>query len=293
MTPIIALWPLDPLRAMLSHEFMRNAFLASTPIAVAAGLVGYFVVLRNQVFISDVISHVAFTGALAAYAFAIDPLIGLFGASIAFSLIAGSLGERARGQDVATGTVFAWVLGLGVLFLTIYTTAHSATTGNVGVKVLFGSIFGVDLRHAMVATSIGAGIVVAVAVIARPLLFASIDPDVALARGIPVRALGLVFVALVAMVVAEAVQVVGSLLIVGLMVTPAAAAVRLSSRPFLALALSAALAVGSVWLGLTTSYFAQRLPPSFVIITLAFGVYVAADAFQSPFWRGRRARLLT
>jgi zinc/manganese transport system permease protein len=289
MAAIVLTWPLDQLQAMLGHAFMRNAFLASTPIAAAAGLVGYFVVLRNQVFVSDVISHVAFSGALAAYAFAVDPLIGLFGASIVFGVIIGSLGERARGQDVATGTVFAWVLGLGVLFLSIYTTAHSATTGNVGIKVLFGSIFGVDSRNVLIATSIGISILVATLVIARPLLFASIDPEVAFARGIPVRALGLIFVALVGMVVAEAVQVVGSLLIVGLMVTPAAAAVRLSSRPFVALLLSAALAVGSVWLGLTTSYFAQRLPPSFVIITLAFAAYLAAVLFKSPPWRSRAA----
>jgi len=286
MNLVLALpWPLGPLQEMFGHTFMANAFLAATPVALAAGLAGYFVVIRNQVFVTDVLSHMAFTGALAAYAFATDPLIGLFVATIGLGLLSGLLGTRARGQDVATGTLFAWILGLGVLFLSLYTTSHSAAAGNAGVKVLFGSVFGVSRGDALIACGIGLSVAIAIAVAARPLLFATLDPEVAAARGVAVRGLGLGFIALVALIVAEAVQVVGSLLIVGLMVTPAAAAAQLSARPFQALALSALIAVGASWFGLTAAYFAQSLPPSFVIIALAFAAYVSALLFRAQPWR--------
>jgi len=129
--------PLQDLQAMLGYDFMRSAFLAGGCIALAAGLVGYFVVLRNQVFTTDALGHVAFTGGLL---FGLDLLIGVFGSCIAVALAIGTLGGRGRGRDVAIGTVFAWVLGLGVLFLSIYTTSKSAAVGIVGISVLFGSI---------------------------------------------------------------------------------------------------------------------------------------------------------
>jgi zinc/manganese transport system permease protein len=261
---------------MFSHRFVRDAFIAGTPVTIAAGLAGYFVVLRNQVFVTDVLSHIAFTGALAAYAFAIDPLFGLFATTIAFALGGAALGERAGGQDVITGSVFAWVLGLGVLFLSVYASGHGSTSGSAGISVLFGSIYSLDRAHLLVALGTGTAVVLVLAAIARPLLFSSLDPDVAATRGIPVRALGLAFVVLVAVTVAEAVQIVGALLIIGLMVTPAAAAVRLTSRPYAALALSPLIAVASLWLGLTANYAAPDVPVSFAVVGIAFAVYVAA-----------------
>lgn len=266
--------PLDGLRAMLSHDFIRHAFLAGTFIAAAAGLVGYFVVLRNQVFTGDALSHVAFTGALAALAFGIDPLLGLFAATVLVALGMGALGGRARSRDVVVGTVFAWILGLGVLFLSLYTTSRSSSNGAVGVNVLFGSIYGLSLRQAVVAAAVGTGATAALALIARPLLFASVDSEVAAARGLPVRLLGLLFLALVGVTVAESVQAVGALLIFGLLVTPAATAQRLTARPFVALALSMVLSVAFLWIGLTLSYALARVPPSFLIVALAFGTYL-------------------
>src|SRR5436305_8260844 len=123
---------------MLTHPFMQHAYLAGTAVALAAGLVGYFLVLRAQVFTADALSHVAFTGALAALAFGLDQRIGLFAATIAVGVAMGALGQRGRADDVVVGSTFAWVLGLGVLFLTVYTTSRSTPAGPAGVNGLFG-----------------------------------------------------------------------------------------------------------------------------------------------------------
>jgi zinc/manganese transport system permease protein len=263
---------------MLSQPFMAHAFLAGTFIALAAGLVGYFVVLRRQVFTGDALSHVAFAGALAALAIGIDLRIGLFAACVIFALAMASLGQRGQADDVVIGSVFAWVLGLGVLFLTIYTTSRSAGNGRAGVSVLFGSIFGLSGSQAVTAALIGLGVSVVMAVIARPLLFASIDEAVAAARGVPVRLLGLLFLVLVGVTAGEATQAVGSLLLLGLIAAPAGAAYRLTRRPFRALWLSAVLAVGSMWLGLSLSYAAPSLPPSFAILAVATAIFAVSYA---------------
>ena len=158
---------------------MRNAFVAGTAIAAACGLVGYFVVLRSQVFSTDALSHVAFAGALAALAAGIDPRIGLFGGTIVVAVAIGLLGDRGRADDVVIGTVFTWILGLGVLFLSIYTTANGAENGTANVNVLFGSIFGLDRSQAVLAAVVGVGLCIGVVGLARPLLFASVDEAVA------------------------------------------------------------------------------------------------------------------
>lgn len=275
---------LGPIGEMLQRDYMRHALLAGTFVALAAGLVGYFVVLRNQVFTGDALSHVSFTGSLGAYAAGIQPLIGLYVATIAAALGMGSLGGRGRGRDVVIGTVFAWILGVGVLCLSIYTSARSAQNGAAGVNVLFGSIYGISLEQAIIAAVIATLVMAAVLLLGRPLLLASIDPDVAAARGVPVRFIGLAFLVLVGVTVGEAVQAVGALLIVGLLVTPAATAQRLTARPFPAIALAAALAVASVWLGLVLAYQMPRMPPSFPIVALAFAAYLVATvaAARSP-----------
>jgi len=261
------------LAGMFAHAFVRNAFLAGTAIAVAAGLVGYFVVLRSQVFTGDALSHVAVTGALAALAFGADARVGLFAATILVGMAMALLGRQGRADDVVIGSVFAWVLGLGVLFLTLYTTSRSRSNGAAGVHVLFGSILGLSAGQARLAAVIAAGVVAALVVIARPLLFASVDEAVAAARSVPVRALGIGFLALVGVCAAEATPAVGALLLLGLLAAPAGAALRLTARPYAALWLSAVIAVLAMWGGLTTSYLAPRVPPSFAIIAIASAVY--------------------
>jgi zinc/manganese transport system permease protein len=185
------------------------------------------------------------------------------------------LGTRGRADDVVIGNTFAWILGLGVLFLTIY-TSNGGGNGTTGVNVLFGSIFGLSPSQTAVAAAVGAGLVVVMVAIARPLLFASIDEAVAAAAGVPVRALGVGFLALVGVTAGEATQAVGALLLLGLLSAPAAAAQRFTARPYPALALSVLLAVGSMWGGLALAYAAPTLPPSFTILAFATGVYLVA-----------------
>src|SRR2546421_26115 len=166
---------------------MRNAFLAGTGVAASCGLVGYFVVLRGQVFTGDALSHVAFTGALAALAAGVDLRVGLFSATVAVAVGMGVLGRSGRADDVVIGSVFAWMLGLGVLFLSIYTAGSSGSNGTAGVSVLFGSILGLSAGAAQTAAVIGAAVCVVVAFGVRPLLFASLDEGAAAAAGVPVR----------------------------------------------------------------------------------------------------------
>ena len=263
----------DDVREILSYDFMRDAFAAGTCIALAAGLVGYFVVLRNQVFTSDTLGHAAFTGSLGGLLLGLNLLVGLFGSTIAAALGIGALGGRARGRDVAIGTVFAWLLGLGALFLSIYTSGRTASNGTVGVSVLFGSILGLQTAQAMIASGAGLATGLALLAIGRPLLFCSLDPDVATAAGVPTRLVSGIFLVLVAVTVAESVQAVGALLIFSLMVTPAAVAQKLTARPYAAIALSAALAIAFVWLGLGLAFYTPY-PTSFFITALAFATFL-------------------
>ncbi|KOV57259.1 metal ABC transporter permease [Streptomyces sp. MMG1121] len=259
----------------LSHPFFLHAFLAGTAIAAACGLVGYFLVLRAQVFTGDALSHVAFTGAMAALAFGVDLRLGLFAATIAMALLFGTLGRRARPDDVVIGSVFSWILGLGAFFITLYTTSRSTANGTAGISVLFGSVFGISAGSAVVAGLVAAGVALLVVLMARPLLFATLDEAVAAARGVPVRLLGYGFLALAGISAAEATQAVGSLLLLGLLAAPAGAAIRLTDRPYRALALSAGLAVLEMWAGLFASYTVPKMPPSFAIMAAATAVYAA------------------
>jgi zinc/manganese transport system permease protein len=261
---------------MFDQEFLRNAFLAGTAIALACGLIGYFVVLRAQVFAGDALSHVAFTGALAAAAAGIDTRIGLFAGTILLALILGAVGDSTRADDVTIGIIFAWILGLGVFFLALFSSGAGGGNGLLGARTLFGSIFGLSATDARLAAVIGAAIVLALLAIARPLLFASVDPTVAAARGVPVRALGLLLLALLGATTAEATQAIGALLLLGLIAAPAGAAHRLSASPWFGFALSGGLAVLSTWAGLTLSYLIPSLPPSSAIIAVASAIYLLA-----------------
>lgn len=279
MRALVAADPVHGVAHMLSHPFLANALLAGTFIALAAGLVSYFLVLRSQVFTGDALSHVAFTGALAALALGVDLRLGLFVGCIMVGLGLAGIGRLGRADDVVIGSVFAWVLGLGVFFLTVYTTSSAASRNSTaGVTVLFGSIYGLSAAQARLAAAIATAVALAVLLIARPLLFASIDEAVAAARGVPVRLLGVVFLALVGATAAEATQAVGALLLLGLLAAPAGAAQRLTDRPFRALGLSALLSLASLWLGLGLAYAAPRLPPSFAILAVAVGLYLVAMA---------------
>jgi zinc/manganese transport system permease protein len=277
---MIALEPVassgQTLATLFSSAFMRNAFVAGTFIALACGLVGYFLVVRAQVFSSDALGHVAYSAALGSLAFGFDPRLGLFAGTILVAAAMAGLGRRTIADDVVIGSTFSWILGLGVLFLTLYTTNRSTANGAASVNYLFGSIFGLSGSQTLFAAAIGAGISVVVLAIARPLLFASLDEAVAAAAGVPVRVLGVIFLVLVAATTAEATQAVGALLVLGLVAAPAGAAQQLTTRPYRALALSAILAVVAVWVGLTLSYVLSWMPPSFAILAVASLMYLVS-----------------
>jgi zinc/manganese transport system permease protein len=266
---------------MFALPFVRNALLAGSLIAVASGLLGYFIVLRAQVFAGDALSHVAFTGALAAAAAGVDLRIGLFAATVLMALLFAGLGERARADDVTVGVAFAWILGLGVLFLDLFNAGAGGGSGIIGARALFGSIFGLSGGQALLAAAIAVVLIAATLTIARPLLFASLDPAVAIARGVPAGMLGTIFLVLVGADAAEATQAVGALLLLGLLAAPAGAAHRLTASPYRGMALSAALALASVWIGIAISYRSAALPPSSAIVLVAGGIYLLAFAVGS------------
>jgi zinc/manganese transport system permease protein len=273
---------------MLSHEFMRNALLAGGFVALACGVCGWFVVLRGQVFAGDALSHVAFPGALAAAAAGIDQRVGLFIATVAVAAGIGLLGRGAvRGgaggaaggapaDDTAIGIAFTFILGLGLFFLTLFSLGSAGGAGIQAAHTLFGSIFGLDAGEARLAAGIGLATTVLVLGISRPLLFATLAPDVAAARGVPTRALGVAFLGLVGLVAAEATQAVGALLLLGLLAAPAATAHRITGRPFAGLVLAGGLAAVAMLAGLVLAYALPWLPPSTAVIGVAVAIYGAS-----------------
>jgi zinc/manganese transport system permease protein len=272
---------------MLPQEFMRNALLAGTFIALACGVSGWFVVLRGQVFAGDALSHVAFPAALAAAAAGIDERVGLFAATVAVGAGMGLLGQRSfagggetagaqPADDTAIGAIFTFVLALGVFFLTLFSMSSAGGSGIQAARTLFGSIFGLGAGEARLAAAVGLGAVVGTLAISRPLLFASISPEVAGARGVPTRLLGVGFLALLGVVAAEATQAVGALLLLGLLTAPAAAAHRLAGNPFAGIALAGGLGVAAMWGGLALSYAVPGLPASSAVVGLAVGTYAVS-----------------
>jgi zinc/manganese transport system permease protein len=257
---------------MLSFAFMRNAFVAGTASALVAGLIGYFVVLRASSFAAHAISHIGFAGAAGAVLIGINPVLGVGALSLAASVSMGLLGRRLRGRDVVIGLVMAASLGLGYLFISLY--AGNATDA---YAVLFGQIFGITGGAVRITLLTSAVVLALLAAIYRPLLFASLDEEVAEARGIRVGAVGLGFMMLLALAVSEAVQVSGVLLIFALLVAPGAIAGRVFRRPAAALALSAALAILITWASLALAFYTPY-PVSFYVTTLAFVLYLAVRA---------------
>ena len=255
---------------ILQANFMRHAFIGGTLVALASGAVGYFVVIRRDSFAAHALAHIGFPGATAAVLMGLPVTLGLFVFCTGGALAIGTLGKETAKREVATGSILAVSTALGVLFNSLATKSSSTVT-----NVLFGNLLAISVDQLRLFSGFTAALLLAVACIARPLLFASLDPEVAEARGIPVRALGIVFVVLLALVVTMAVQVVGTLLLFAMVVTPSAAALAITARPSAAIALSTGISVASVWGGLTLSAM-FNLPPSFFIVGLAFTVWLVA-----------------
>jgi zinc/manganese transport system permease protein len=274
--------------ALFQHDFVQNAFLAGTIVAVVTALVGYFVVLRAQAFAGEALTDIGFAGATGAAVLGIGSLPGMLGFTLISAFAIGALGERVRGRDIEIGMVLSFALGLGVLFLSIYTQS-SAAHASAGVGILFGSILSVSRSDVLITLACSCTVLLALALLFRPLLFASIDPDVARARGVPVRLLSILFLLLLAVTTAESVLVVGVLLVFALLVAPAATAARLTHRPRSTLLLSLLLSLCFTWGGLILAFVGtgRHLPAGFYISTLAALTYFAALIFS------RRAPRLT
>jgi zinc/manganese transport system permease protein len=248
---------------ILQSPFMRNALIGGSLVAVAAGLLGYFVITRQNAFAAHALAHIGFPGATGAILVGAPVTLGLAVFCVGGGLLIGLFGRRVADREMATGTILALATALGVLFASL-ASANAGTT----TSVLFGNLLAISADQLVVFAIFTAAVVGTLAVLARPLVFASVDPAVAEARGVPVRALGLAFVVLLALTITMAVQVVGTLLLFALVVTPAATALRITARPARVAGLAVVLALGSVWGGLVLSAMVD-LPPSFFIVSLA------------------------
>lgn len=261
---------LSRLQQLFAYHFMQNAFLAGTMISLIAGAVGYFMVLRGQSFAGHTLANVGFAGAAGAVLLGWSPVVGLLifgmGTALGIDLLGGRYTKTQWGFSVAIGTIQTFALGLGLLFV-----QYSSYAAGV-YSILFGAVLGISDRDVSLIALTTVVTLVGLGAIARPLLFASIDPDVAEARGVPVRLLSRAFLVLLAFAVAQAVQVVGVLLIFSLLVTPAAIAQQVTARPVIAICLSILLALLFTWAGLAVAYFTPY-PVGFFITSFAFGTY--------------------
>jgi zinc/manganese transport system permease protein len=266
---------------MFAYEFMNNAFIAAGIVAVVSGFVGFFLVMRGQTFAGHALSHIGFAGATGAGLIGLAPLWGLVGFSVAAGVAMGLLGERISNRDVAIGVVLALALGFGLLFLHYYTAFATQATA-----LLFGNVLAVD--RAMIVTLLALGLVTlaALGTIMRPLIFASLQPELAEAKGVPLRFISTAFLAIVALAVAECAQIVGVLLVFTLMVGPPAAAQRVTTGLWSGLMVSAALALAEAWLGVTMAFYTDW-PVSFCIAVLSALGYFAALAW--PAHQAKRA----
>jgi zinc/manganese transport system permease protein len=249
--------------AMLDYDFMRNAFAAAGVAAVVSGLVGYVLVLRGQTFAGHALSHIGFAGATGAVLIGIAPVWGLVGFTVAAGIGMGILGERLSGRDVAIGVVLSLALGLGLLFLHYYTAFAAQATA-----LLFGNVLAVDRSTIATLVVLALITVLGLGAIMRPLIFATLQPELAEAKGVPLRLVSTAFLVIVALAVSQSAQIVGVLLVFALMVGPPATAQRLASGLWDGMILSAVIALAEAWLGLAMAYHTDW-PVSFCIALLS------------------------
>ncbi len=273
----------DIITDMFAYEFMNNAFAAAGIAALVSGIVGYFLVMRGQTFAGHALSHIGFAGATGAGLIGLAPLWGLLGFTLAAGIAMGALSERISNRDVAIGVVLALALGFGLLFLHYYTSFATQATA-----LLFGNVLAVD--RGMIATLAVLGVITltALAAIMRPLIFSTLQPELAEAKGVPLRFVSTAFLAIVAVAVSECAQIVGVLLVFTLMVGPPAAAQRLTTGLWSGLALAALLALAEAWLGLTLAFHTDW-PVSFCIAVLSALGYFVALSLSARRFRPRRA----
>ncbi|HWF57996.1 MAG TPA: metal ABC transporter permease [Candidatus Dormibacteraeota bacterium] len=269
----------------LEQPFAQHALLAGTLVAVTSGLIGPFIVTRRMAFAVHGTAELSFTGAAAGLVVVGDPVAGALAGSLVVAGAIGVLGVRERERDSAIGVILAFGLGAGVYLLSLY---HGFATE--ATNILFGQIFGVSSGQLLLLLGVATGVLVAMAVLYRPLLFASVDPEVAEARGVRVRLVGLLFLFVLALTVTEAAQIVGTLLVLSLAITPAAAAQRLSARPAVVTALSVLFALLACDGGLIASLQSNTIKASVFVTVFSFAIYVAVRLGAAALRRGRTAR---
>ncbi|MET9414893.1 metal ABC transporter permease [Streptomyces klenkii] len=254
---------------MWSYPFMVNAFRAGAIVAVVAAVTGWFVVLRRQTFAAHTISAVAFPGAAGAVLLGFGAAYGYFTLCVAAALVIAAVRGGGDGEESAlTGTVQAFLLACGFLFIALYRGLLEGPQA-----ILFGTFLGITATQVTVLLCVGIAVLAVLAFIGRPLLFASVDPRVAAARGVPVRALSVVFLVLLGAATAEASQITGTLLVFALMVMPAATARAVTARPAASLALAVLLSLTAIWAGLIAAYYSPY-PLGFFVTSFAFAGYV-------------------
>jgi zinc/manganese transport system permease protein len=264
---------------MLSYPFMVHAFLAGTIVSIVAGALGWFMVLRHQTFAGHTLSVVSFPGAAGAILIGISPAVGLFASSCGAGLAIGLLGRHAGSaryteESAIIGTIQAFALGCGFLFVSLYGGNLNGLTG-----LLFGTFLGVTSSQVLALLVLAVPTMLALALVARPLILASVEPDVAAATGVPVRFLGVGSLLLLGVAVAEASQITGSLLVFALLVLPPATAHAVTGRPGLGVAMSVAVALAVTWVGLIIAY-STPFPTGAIISTLSFGAYLGVRAVR-------------
>ena len=255
---------------MFEYDFMVNAFAAAGVVAVVAGIVGFFLVMRGQTFAGHALSHVGFTGATGAVLIGISPLWGLIGFTVLAGIGMGALGERLAGRDLAIGMILSLSLGFGLLFLHFFTAYATQVTA-----LLFGNVLGVSRETLKVLAWLGVACLVALAAMGRPLLFATLQPELAEAKGVSLRTVSILFLVIVSVAVAECAQIVGVLLVFTLMVGPAAAAQNMSTRLSTGIILAAVLALAEAWFGIALAYYTDW-PSSFWITLLSALAYAVS-----------------
>jgi len=256
------------LQQIFQYQFMQHAFEAGTVVAIVAGIIGYLVVLRRSSFAAHALSEIGFAGAAGTVLLGINPVFGLLGFTTVGGIGVALLGKRATDRDIEIGSILAFALGLGVLFISLYsgyaTEAYS---------ILFGEILGISTGGVIITLAVSLIILAVAALVYRPLLFSSLDEEVAEAKGMNITLLGIIFMVLMAAAVSIAIQVVGVLLIFALMVTPAATAIRLSKKPIYAITISVLIALFATWVGLFISFY-EPYPVSFFVVSIVFILYL-------------------
>jgi zinc/manganese transport system permease protein len=275
---------LNALIELLRYPFIVSALVTGSAVAVAAAIIGYFMVCRRATFAGHALPNIGFAGAAGAVLLGIEPVYGLFAITILAAIAMGLFARELRDRDVTVGVVMTFALGLGFLFLALYSGYAQRVYG-----ILFGSILGISAQAGRITAAAAAASIVLLAFLYRPLLFSTFDPELAAARGVPVSLLSVLFLVIIAIIASLGVQVMGALLLFTLLVGPAATATRIVKNPAGAIALSVGLGLLYVWLGIMIAALNGKVQVSFCIAALSFIVYLPARLFLrsgSPARRG-------